>query len=118
VANSSDPAKPDPINAHSLHAGKRGSPASRNGDRTSPEYVLASQTCRHLFLGEPVIPVDCEQALAKELRLAPCMRSHRVSNFPDPTNVGVVRPLGVDRNAPRHERAHAACDALVLGAGS
>ncbi len=44
-----------------------------------------------------------------------CMRSRGVSNFPDPTNAGVVHLIGVDQNSSQYKSAQNVCDALVPG---
>ena len=47
-----------------------------------------------------------------------CIRSNGVSNFPDPTNAGVVHLIGVDQNSPQYQSTQKTCEALVPGADS
>jgi hypothetical protein len=84
----------------------------------SPQYMSADQTCRHLLSGGVPTAAQNQHALAKELRFALCMRSHGVSNFPDPTNAGVVHLIGVDQNSPQYQSAQKVCEVLVPGADS
>lgn len=118
VSNFPDPTSDGQINVKFAYGGKDGSPASSGIDRMSPQYISADQTCRHLIPGGVPTPAQNQQALAKGLKFAHCMRSHGVSNFPDPTNAGVVRLIGVDQNSPQYQRAQKACEALVPGADS
>jgi hypothetical protein len=50
------------------------------------------------------------------LKLAECMRSHGVANFPDPNGQGVIEGSGIDPNSPAFQRAQQRC-AKDLGAG-
>jgi hypothetical protein len=67
------------------------------------QYQAAQQACRHL-LPTGGSPEDCmlnsncppalvQQMLAADRKLARCMRSHGVPNFPDPTNGGASGPV-------------------------
>jgi hypothetical protein len=115
VANYPDPTNDGQINVDFAHGGKDGTPASGGIDRMSPQYISADKTCRHLLPGGVPTPAQNQLALAEELKFAQCMRSHGVANFPDPTNAGVVRLLGVDQNAPQYQSAQKVCGALVPG---
>jgi hypothetical protein len=118
VLNFPDPTSDGQIDVKFASGGKGGAPASSGIDRMSPQYISADRTCRHLLPGGVPTPAQDQVALAKELRFAQCMRSHGVSNFPDPTNAGVLHLLGVDQNSFRYRSASTACDALVPGAYS
>ena len=118
VSNFPDPSSDGRINVQFAFGGKDGAPASSGIDRMSPQYISADQTCRHLLPGGVPTPAQNQQALAKALKFAQCMRSHGVSNFPDPTNAGVVRLIGVDQNSPQYLGAQKACEALLPGADS
>ena len=118
VLNFPDPTSDGQIDVKFASGGKGGAPASSGIDRMSPQYISADRTCRHLLPGGVPTPAQDQVALAKELRFAQCMRSHGVSNFPDPTNAGVLHLLGVDQNSFRYRSASKACDALVPGAYS
>ena len=118
VSNFPDPTSDGQINVDFAHGGKDGAPVSSGIDRMSPQYISADQTCRHLLPGGVPTAAQNQQALAKELKFAQCMRSHGVSNFPDPTNAGVVHLIGVDQNSPQYQSAQKVCEALVPGADS
>jgi hypothetical protein len=70
---------------------------------STSQYQAARQACRHLLPtgGSPqdcILSSDCPPALVQQLlaadrKLARCMRSHGVPNFPDPTNGGPSGPV-------------------------
>jgi hypothetical protein len=70
---------------------------------STSQYQAAQQACRHLLptSGSPqdcMLSSDCppalvQQMLAADRKLARCMRSHGVPNFPDPTNGGASGPV-------------------------
>jgi hypothetical protein len=70
---------------------------------STSQYQAAQQACRHL-IPTSGSPEDCmqnsdcppalvQQMLAADRKLAQCMRSHGVPNFPDPTNGGASGPV-------------------------
>ena len=118
VSNFPDPTSDGQINVQFASGGKDGAPVSSGIDRMSPQYLSADQTCRPLLPGGVPTPAQNQQALAKVLKFAECMRLHGVSNFPDPTNAGVVHLIGVDQNSPQYQGAQKACEALVAGIDS
>jgi hypothetical protein len=118
VSNFPDPTSDGQIDVKFSYGGTDGAPASAGIDRMSPQYISADRTCRHLLPGGVPTAAQRQQGLAKDLKLAQCMRSHGVSNFPDPTNAGVVHLLGVDQNSPQYQRAQKACAALMPEADS
>ena len=74
---------------------------------STSQYQTAQQTCRHLLptggsvqqqeaqcmQNSDCPPALLQQMMAGDLKLARCMRSHGVPNFPDPTNGGSEWPL-------------------------
>jgi hypothetical protein len=70
---------------------------------STSQYQAAQQACRHLLPtgGSPedcILSSDCPPALVQQMmaadrKLAQCMRSHGVPNFPDPTNGGASGPI-------------------------
>ena len=74
---------------------------------SASQYQAAQQTCRHLLPAGGSLQQqehqcmqnsDCPPALVQQmmtgdLKLARCMRSHGVPNFPDPTNGGSSGPV-------------------------
>jgi hypothetical protein len=119
VANFPDPTSDGQIDVDFAHGGKDGSPASAGIDRNSPQYISADQTCRHLLPGGLPTPAQDQQALAKGLKFARCMRGHGVANYPDPNpaNPNVVRVIGVDTRSPQFQSAQKVCESLIPGTG-
>jgi len=74
---------------------------------SSSQYQAAQQACQHLLPTGGSIqqqnyqcmsnsdcpPALVQQMMAGDLKLARCMRSHGVLNFPDPTNGGSSGPI-------------------------
>lgn len=118
VPNFPDPTSDGQINVQFAIGGKDGSPATSGIDRMSPRYLSADQSCRPLLPGGVPTPAQNQRALARDVKFARCMRSHGVTNFPDPTSAGVVRLLGVDQNSPQYLSAEKVCPSLVPGADS
>jgi hypothetical protein len=86
----------------------------------SPQYQTASHACRSLApAGSQGGSVD-PQVQAQALRFARCMRSHGVSNFPDPTSSGPGGPVGFAisqsvHDSPALRAAVQACRSLFGG---
>ena len=115
VSNFPDPTSDGQIDVKFAFGGKDGAPVSSGIDRMSPRFISADQACRPLLPGGIPTPAQNQQALAKDLKFAKCMRSRGVSNFPDPTDAGVVHLIGVDQNSSQFKSAQKVCDALVPG---
>jgi hypothetical protein len=96
------PEYPDPNSSGQLPKGD----AQQFGVGTS-QYQSAQQACQHLFPAggslqqqeyECMQSSDCPPALVQQMltadrKLARCMRSHGVPNFPDPTSTGSGGPF-------------------------
>ncbi len=73
--------------------------------------------------GHPTQAQIQEQLHQDALRFARCMRSHGVSNFPDPTSPGADKEFllgqipGVNRQSPAFQSAQTACKHLLPGGG-
>lgn len=119
VPNFPDPTSVGQINVKFAYGGKGGSPVSAGIDRNSPQYIAADQACRHLLPGGVPTPAQNQQALAKGLKFAQCMRSHGVPNYPDPNpnDPNVVRLIGVDTSSPQFQSAQKVCESVVPGTG-
>jgi hypothetical protein len=87
-------------------------------DLGSSQVQRAYGACRHLLPGggpnlaelQQKIQQKREQALPQLLRLARCMRSHGVPNFPDPTPTGLnLKNAGLDPAAAQFQRSLRAC---------
>jgi hypothetical protein len=83
-----------------------------------PQYRAAIEAC------QPVLPnltaAQHAQAESKALNFADCMRSHRVTDFPDPVTgsndgVGWILPGNIDVTSPAFQRAAQACKHFVGG---
>jgi hypothetical protein len=91
----------------------------------TPQFQTASKACRSLLhlRGTPPSPAESAKMLAQLLKYSQCMRSHGVTNFPDPTTspgggVGLrvhVGPGGIDGTSPIFQRAQSACASLQPG---
>lgn len=93
-------------------------------DLSSPKYTAANKACSHLLPngGQPA-PAENQQQLANLLRQARCMRSHGISDYPDPTVSanGNVSPgllqggpnSDLNPNNPIFQRAAKACELRV-----
>jgi hypothetical protein len=119
VPNFPDPTSNGTLSVNFQTGGKAGSPESSGINRNSSQYISADQDCRHLLPGGVPTPAQNQQALAKGLEFAQCMRSHGVPNFPDPTAANVVHlGAGVDPGSPQFQNAQEICQKLVPGTGT
>jgi hypothetical protein len=89
-------------------------------DPNSPQFITASNACKHFLpnkgapsAGQTITPAD----QADYLKGAACMRSHGVSNFPDPTfqdNTVTFKPqTPINTSSPEYARALATCQKLI-----
>jgi hypothetical protein len=120
VSDFPDPGVDGQIDVDFAHGGKGGSPATPGIDRNSPQYISADQRCRHLLPGGVPTPAQNQRALAEGLKLAQCMRSHGVPNYPDPnpSDPQAVRLNGVDPSSPLFQTAQKACALLLPETGT
>jgi hypothetical protein len=93
--------------------------STRGLDRSSPQFESAEEACKSLLPdgGRPD-PQTASQEQVALLRLARCMRSHGVPNFPDPQPDGETvqaMPDDVDTRSPRFMAAERVCRELVPG---
>jgi hypothetical protein len=87
------------------------------------QFQRASTACRSLLHlgGAPPSPATRAKVLAALLKYSQCMRSHGVTNFPDPTTSGGAVGLtlgsssGVNPQSPIFQRAQRACASLQPG---
>ena len=88
-------------------------------DPSSPQFQAADHECAKYLpsVGAPTAAqrAQMDQAFADLLRFAKCMRSHGVSDYPDPRrNAGGVTLLipGVNQSSPAFVRAQQHCSSL------
>jgi hypothetical protein len=110
---------PDPQSAGAGSSGSAGD--SGSFDPGSPQFQGAQQACKKLAprggvsTGSRGALSSADQA--KLLRFAQCMRSHGITNFPDPTSMGLSPPDGIDRQSSQFQSAQQACASLLPGQG-
>jgi len=101
----------------------------QNIDPNSAQYQTAANACKaYAGSGLNLTPAREEQIEARALKVAQCMRSHGVPNYPDPTitfsNGGVSSgqdlggQSGVDPNSPTFQAAQKACQNRGGGNGA
>jgi hypothetical protein len=62
---------------------------SHGVNQNSPQYLSANTTCQKLLPGGgQLTPAQEQRMMTAALRLAQCIRSHGIPNFPDPTQNG------------------------------
>lgn len=88
-------------------------------DVNSPKFQAAAKACASLNpAGQSQNSGQQAQYQAAELKFAQCMRSHGVTNFPDPTSSGTFNLQGIDVNSPQVQAANSACATPSAGIGS
>jgi hypothetical protein len=109
---------PDP-NSQGVIEGKSSSASGGNANDlnpNSPTYQAAQKACQKYVSGGTT-PADQAQQLTEALKYAACMRSHGVTNFPDPTVVNgqiEFNGSGIGRS-PDYQSANTACQSLLSG---
>jgi hypothetical protein len=115
-----DPSFPDPELVNNAH--EHGITMGQGVDQSSPQYVSANKTCKHLLPNNGNGPTQgqLEQMMAQALKYSDCMRSHGLPNFPDPTESsgGISMRIGgpgLDPNSPQFQTAQKECRSLAPG---
>jgi hypothetical protein len=96
--------------------------SATNGlDPSSPQYTAANSACKSLT-GAATPPPYNPSTAAALLKYAECMRSHGITDFPDPNAQGhldVKGTKGSDLNPtdPKYQAASSACSADLPGSG-
>jgi hypothetical protein len=94
--------------------------ASSGIDPNSPQFIAATEACRHLLPNNGV--PSAEQTItptdqADYLKGAACMRSHGEPDFPDPTfrdnSVAFHSSSSIDTNSSQFKSALATCEKLI-----
>jgi len=92
-------------------------------DPKSPQFKAANNACKSLLPPQmPMSPAQQAAARVQALRYSRCMRTHGISDFPDPNSQGGIaiqaRPGGdLDPHNPRFQAANKACQHEIPGKG-
>jgi hypothetical protein len=83
-------------------------------------FRSASTACEKATGFGHISQAQLQQGMAMLLKVAECMRSHGITNFPDPFEnshqIG-FNTVGLDTSSPRFKAAMAACRSLLPGGG-
>ena len=97
-------------------------------DFVTGQATAANQVCNHLLnAGTQLNAAQTQHALRQLVKYAQCMRSHGITNFPDPqiTSGGIGVPGGftfdtagrnLDQKSPQYQAAARACQSLATHA--
>jgi len=91
------------------------------GDNGSPQFKTAQQACQHLLPGpQGETPAQRQAHTQALLAFARCLRSHGLSNFPDPNGQGqltieMIDAAGINLHAPNVLPAARACVGVTHG---
>jgi hypothetical protein len=84
-------------------------------DSSAPAFQTAATDCRSFGVGVTPKPItQTPQMEAAGLRMARCMRSHGVPNYPDGP---ITRSSGINESSPAFQRAFQTCRKYMSGAG-
>lgn len=89
------------------------------GDKNLPRFNSAAKTCQAQTHFGSVSPAQMQAGMAKAVKYTDCMRSHGISNFPDPVEkdggiqFGKTPGSGIDSNSARFKAAQSACTPLL-----
>jgi hypothetical protein len=114
---------PDPTVVDNAHEKGVGFSMPASFDTGSPQFKSAAKACqKQTGFGHPS-PAMLQALMADGLKFAECMRSHGITNFPDPVQHGNNIQLGpgpgsgTDTNSPRYKAAQKACVYLLPNGG-
>jgi hypothetical protein len=91
-------------------------------DSHSAQFQAASKTCQNQTGFGHISAAQLQQGMSAMLKYAECMRSHGITNFPDPVEnshqIGFnTQGTGIDQNSPRVKAANKACQPLLPDGG-
>ena len=88
----------------------------------SPQFQAAEKACQKYSSGGTQSAQQQAQASARGLKYAECMRSHGVTDFPDPSSNGAISgggsssaSSGVNPNSPQYQAANKICQPIYTG---
>jgi hypothetical protein len=114
---------PDPTVEDSARSKGVGFNVPSGVDQHSTQYVSASKLCQKQTGFGHISAAQMQAGMAALLKYSECMRSHGITNFPDPQensqNIGFsgTAMAGIDQNAPRFKDADKTCRPLLPGGG-
>jgi hypothetical protein len=113
---------PDPTVQDSAHSKGVGFNMPSSIDQHSAQFTSASKLCRKQTGFGHISPAQLQAAMNALLKYSECMRSHGITNFPDPQensqSIGFsLPPGGIDQSSPRFKAASKTCQPLLPGGG-
>jgi hypothetical protein len=111
---------PDPTPNPSGTGGGFNFSGSGNNDLSprNPTFKAANQACQSLLPGGSQTPTQSAREIAAAVELAHCMRSHGVSEFPDPNGDGAFDLSHLDTTSPAFGSALKTCRSLAKFQGA
>jgi hypothetical protein len=82
-------------------------------DPSNPRNQAANKACQQLLPDGGGVPAISPKQLAAEVRMATCMRSHGVANFPDPDGTGAFALGDLTLGTPQYRAAFNTCVSLT-----
>jgi len=82
-------------------------------DPNNPRYQAANKNCQPLLPDGGQLPTPSAKLLVEEVRMAACMRSPGVPNFPDPDGKGAFELGNVNRSTAQFRAAFTSCQSLT-----
>jgi len=113
------PNYPDPSVQDNAHNKGVGFSMPSGIDQHSPQFQSAAKLCQqHTGFGH-ISAAQMQQGMNAALKYAECMRSHEISNYPDPVEKGtnIALNFGGDTNSAKYKAADRACQGLMPGGG-
>jgi hypothetical protein len=114
---------PDPTVQDNAHEKGVGFSMSGSIDTGSPQFKSAAKACqKQTGFGQPN-PAVLQAMMADGLKFAECMRSHGITNYPDPVNhgrniqMGPGPNSGIDTNSAQFKAAQKACIYILPNGG-
>jgi len=111
---------PDPNSSGQIAIQASGGPGGSDLDPNSSTFQAAQEACK-AYSPEGASPAQKAENRAAMLKYSQCMRSHGISDFPDPTGRGLqirATPGGdLDPNSPAWQKAQEACKKDMPGGG-
>ncbi len=113
---------PDPTVQDNAHGKGVGFSMPSGVDPHSVKFQSASKTCQKQTGFGHISAAQLQQGMNAMLKYAECMRSHGITNFPDPFEnshqIGFnTSGTGIDQNSPRFKAANKTCQPFLPGGG-